>query len=85
LTYQATEKLVVGVQGYGSGPTAQGDVWDLAYGVAATYDVVPDRTLMLAVGRSAHGLSDLDVVAGFQWVLGPKPADKSEPDTPGAG
>jgi hypothetical protein len=76
VTYQATEKLVVGLEGYGNTPDAPNVTHELAWDVAATYDVTPDRTVLMSVGRSAEGFSNLNVVIGFQWVLGPKSDDK---------
>jgi hypothetical protein len=63
-TFQATEHLIVGAQVYGNAPNARGKNDELAWGVGLRYNYAPDRALMLQVGRSERGFSDLNVYAG---------------------
>lgn len=68
VTYQATERLILGAQVYGNSPAAPGARDELAWGVGATYNTSPDTALMLQVGRSEHGFSDLNITAGFGFT-----------------
>ncbi len=70
VTYQATELLTIGGQLYGSGSASPGTSGELAYGLGLTYNYRPDQAFQLTIGRSARGLSDLNVYAGFQFDLG---------------
>jgi hypothetical protein len=77
-TYQAAEWLVVGLQGYGNTPAAPGAKSELAYGVGAEATVATDRVLLLQVGRSTQGFSDLNLYVGMQFLLGPR-SNKPDP------
>lgn len=70
LTYQLTEKLIVGAQVYGNSSSASGARDELAWGAGLTYNFAPDRTFLLSLGRSEHGFSDLNVYAGFSFTFG---------------
>ncbi len=69
LTYQLTEKLVVGAQVYGNTAAAPGTKSELAWGVGMTYNWAPDRALLVGLGRSEQGFSDLNVYAGLQFTF----------------
>ncbi len=70
LTYQLTEKLVVGGQVYGSSANAPGARSELAWGLGLTYNFAPDRSLLVSAGRSEHGFSDLNLYVGVAFTLG---------------
>lgn len=70
LTYQLTDKLIVGAQVYGNTASAPGARGELAWGGGLTYNFAPDRSLLLALGRSEEGFSDLNVYAGLSFTFG---------------
>lgn len=69
VSYQLTTAMTVDGQVYGSTSSATGEKGDLSWGVTATCDLLPGRTLMLQVGRSTQGPSNLNVYAGLQFLL----------------
>ena len=69
-TVQLTEHLNIGAELYGNTSAASGERDELAWGVGATYNFAPDRVLLLKVGRSVQGFSDLNIYAGVQFIFG---------------
>jgi hypothetical protein len=64
--YQVTQKLAIGTQLYGNASPAHKARPELAWGMAAKYRYAPDHILLLSVGRSERGYSNLNVYAGLQ-------------------
>lgn len=69
LTYQATETLIVGGQLYGNALNAPGGSEELAWGFGLTYNYSPNKALLLQIGRSERGNSDLNVYAGISLTF----------------
>lgn len=69
VSYQLTAAMTVGGQVYGNTSAAVGEKGNLSWGLTATRDVLPGKTLMLQVGRSTQGPSNLNVYAGLQFML----------------
>jgi len=73
LSAQVTEKLIVGAQLYGNTSSAPGNRAELAYGVGLVYNFAPDRSFVMQLGRSAEGVSDLNLTVGISFTLGRRP------------
>ena len=54
---------------------------DLAVGVCLTDNFAPDLSLLVQIGRSTQGFSDLNITAGVSVTLGKRP-HKPEPTAP---
>ncbi|MEI6914833.1 MAG: transporter [Armatimonadota bacterium] len=66
-TYQLTQTIVAGGQLVCSTPTADGDTHELGWGVGGTWSFAPDKALLLQLGCSERGFSDLNVYAGLSF------------------
>ncbi len=69
VSYQLTAAMTLGGQVYGNTSAAVGEGGNLSWGLTATRDLLPGRTLLLQVGRSTQGPSNLNVYAGLQFIL----------------
>jgi hypothetical protein len=76
LNYQATDKIVAGFEVFGNTSPAPGTNPEFAYNIGLSYDLTPDRSLLLTIGRSTEGYSDLSVMVGLQLELGPQTPDE---------
>jgi hypothetical protein len=67
--YQSTSKLFFQGEVYGYERPGPGMSQEFAWNIGMSYNFLPDRSLMLAVGKSQMGYSDLNIFAGLNMVF----------------